>query len=71
MPGKKKNYYYRIYDDKEQFNYIKSSFQEQKIRTIVKKYEKVHDQYYTAEFIDFLRKHDRTAELIDVTPISY
>jgi hypothetical protein len=71
MPGKKKHYYYRIYDDKEQFNYIKSSFQEKKIRTMLKKYEKIHQQYYNAEFIEFLRKQDQTAELIDVTPISY
>lgn len=71
MASKTKYYYYRIYDDKEQFNYIKSSFQEKKIRTLLKKYEKIHQEYYNAEFMEFLRKQDAKAELIDVTPISY
>ncbi|MBX2990033.1 MAG: hypothetical protein KF749_02580 [Bacteroidetes bacterium] len=64
-------YYYRIYDDKEQFNYIRSTFQEKKIRTLLKKFEKTHQEYYNSEFIDFLKKQDPKAELIDVAPISY
>ena len=71
MPTKTKYFYYRIYDDKEQFNYIKSTFQEKKIRGMLKKYEKVHQEYYTAEFMGFLKKQDPKAELIEVTPISY
>ncbi len=71
MPSKTKYYYYRIYDDKEQFNYIKSTFQEKKIRTTLKKYEKAHQVYYNAEFMEYLKKQDPRAELIEVTPISY
>ena len=71
MPKKTPYYYYRIYDDKEQFNYIRSTFQEKKIRGMLKKYEKIHQEYFNAAFVEFLRKHDRKAELIEVTRISY
>lgn len=64
-------YYYRIYDDKEQFNYIRSAFQEKKVRSLLKKFEKTHQEYFNSEFIDFLKKHDPKAELIDVATISY
>jgi hypothetical protein len=71
MPKKTRYYYYRIYDDKEQFNYIRSTFQEKKIRSMLKKYEKVHQEYYNTEFVEFLRKHDPKAEFVEVAPISY
>jgi hypothetical protein len=71
MAKKTSYYYYRIYDDKEQFNYIRSTFQEKKIRAMLKKYEKVHQEYYNSDFVEFLRKHDPKAGLVDVTPISY
>lgn len=71
MARKTPYYYYRIYDDKEQFNYIRSAFQEKKIRGMLKRYEKRHEQYYTQEFVEFLRRYDRKAELIDVAHISY
>lgn len=71
MPKKTQYFYYRIYDDKEQFNYIRSTFQERKIRTMLKKYEKVHQEYYNAEFVEFLRKYDPKAGFVEVTPISY
>ena len=71
MPAKTQYFYYRIYDDKEQFNYIRTTFQERKIRTMLGKYEKMHQEYYNSEFIAFLKKSDRRAELIDVTSISY
>ena len=71
MPKKLAYYYYRIYDDKEQFNYIRSTFQEKKIRSMLKKYEKVHQEYYNSDFIEFLRKYDAKADLVEVTPISY
>lgn len=63
--------YYRIYDDKEQFNFIKTTFQERKIRTMLMKYEKIHQEYYNTDFVEFLKKYDPKAELIDVTSISY
>lgn len=71
MAKKTSFYYYRIYDDKEQFNYIRSTFQEKKIRTMLKKYEKVHQQYYNSDFVEFLLKDDPKAEFVEVTPISY
>jgi hypothetical protein len=64
-------YYYRIYDDKEQFNYIRSTFQEKKIRAMLRKYEKAHEEYYNSDFIEFLRKYDPKADFVDVTSISY
>lgn len=64
-------YYYRIYDDREQFSYIKSTLEERTIRRMLKSFEKKHQQYYNAEFLDYLREHDRKAELIDVVSVSY
>ncbi|HET6272387.1 MAG TPA: hypothetical protein VFG32_05365, partial [Bacteroidota bacterium] len=59
------------YDDKEQFNYIRSTFQDKKVRQMLKKYEKVHQQYFNTEFVEFLKKYDHKAEIINVAHISY
>ena len=64
-------YYYRIYDDKEEFNFFKSSFEEKKIREQLKEYERLHDQYINPDFVMFLREHDPEAELIDMNTITY
>ena len=37
MTKKKPSYYYRIYDDEEKFNYFRSSYEEKKIRKLLKK----------------------------------
>jgi hypothetical protein len=71
MPSKVKYYYYRIYDDHEEFNYIKSALPEKKIRSLLKKFEKKNDMYYNEQFILFLKQHDSKAELISVNTISY
>ena len=71
MTKKKQSYYYRIYDDEEKFNYFKSSYEEKKIRRLLKKYEVAHQEYHNAAFVDFLKKQDSKAELIEVAPISY
>lgn len=71
MAGKTVYFYYRIYDDREQFNYIRSAFPEKRIRSMLQQYEKVHQQYYNDEFVKFLKKRDPKAELIDVVSISY
>jgi hypothetical protein len=63
--------YYKIYDDKEQFSYIKSALPEKKIRGMLRRYERIHEDYYNAEFVKFLRKYDRRAEIIEVNSISY
>lgn len=71
MAKKYQYHYYRIYDDREQFNYIKSSFEEKRIRSMLKKFEKKHQQYYNAEFVTFLKEFDQRAELIEVINITY
>ncbi len=71
MPKKNSYYYYRIYDDKEQFNYIKSCFEQKKIRSMLKKYETNHQEYYNSEFVKFLKQYDRRAELINVLTVTY
>jgi len=64
-------YYYRIYDDKEQLNFLKSSLKQERIRELLKEYEKNHQEYYNTEFVKFLKEHDSDAELIEVISISY
>ena len=71
MSGKIRYYYYRIYDDKEQFDYIKSSLEEKAVRKLLKKFEATHEEYYNVEFMKLLKQRDAKAELIDVKPISY
>ena len=65
------HFYYRIYDDEEQFNYFKTIFQEKKIRGLLKKYEKTHQEYHNSDFVEFLKKLDPSAKLIEVAHISY
>ena len=67
----KKFYYYRIYDDTEKLNYLKSSLQHNDVEHWLKEYEKSHDEYINLEFIEFLREHDSEVELIEISDISY
>ena len=71
MTKKKQYYYYRIYDDEEKLNYFRSLYQAEKIRKMLKKYEVAHQEYHNAAFVDFLKKYDPKAELIEVARISY
>jgi len=71
MAKKAIHYYYRIYDDEEQFNYFKTIFQEKKVRGLLKKYEKTHQEYHNSAFVEFLKKLDPSAQLIEVAHISY
>jgi hypothetical protein len=71
MATKTQYFYYRIYDDTEQFHYIKSSCEQKKLRSILKRYEKKNQEYYNAEFLKFLRQFDTRAELIDVVTVTY
>ena len=71
MAKKTQYFYYRIYDDEEKFNYFRSAYEEKKIRRMLKKFEVKHQEYHNGAFVDFLRKHDPKAELIDVSIISY
>jgi hypothetical protein len=67
----KKLYYYRIFDDKEKLNYVKSSFPHDKVEHWLKEYERTHQKYFNPEFISFLHEHDPEAEIIEVSDISY
>ena len=64
-------YYYRIFDDKDELNFFKSSFEYNKIQELIKEYEKNSQEYINPDFIGFLKKQDSEAELIDVTNIYY
>lgn len=64
-------FYYRIFDDKEELNFFKSSLNYEKIRELMTDYEKTHQVYINKEFIKYLKKFDSEAEIIDVTNIYY
>ena len=67
----KKHYYYRIYDDHEELDFTKSSFEYKKIRELLVEFEKNHNEYYNPEFFDYLKERDPEAEIIEVTNIFY
>jgi hypothetical protein len=67
----KQLYYYRIYDDKEKLNYMKSSLTHNEVEHWLKEYERAHQKYFNPEFITFLHEHDPEAEIIEVSDISY
>ncbi|HTX18175.1 MAG TPA: hypothetical protein VMG34_05890 [Bacteroidota bacterium] len=71
MTKKNKYFYYRIYDDEDKFNYFRSAFDDKRVRGMLKKFEKGHQEYHNAAFVEFLKEHDPKAELIEVTRISY
>lgn len=64
-------HYYRIYDDKEEFNYIKCRLDHKGFEEIIKNYEKRHQQYLNDSLVKFLQRTDPEAELIEVEEISY
>jgi hypothetical protein len=66
-----KAYYYRIFDDKEEFNFIKSSFEHKKMEELLKEFEKTHKKYLNKNFLKYLQKSDPKAEIIEVSDISY
>ncbi len=68
---KKNLFYYRIYDDKEELNFFKSSLEQENISTLLKEYESDHQKYMNPDFVEFLREHDPEAELIEVNNITY
>ena len=67
----KKLFYYRIFDDKEKLNYLKSSLCHEEVEHWLKEYEKTHQKYFNPEFITYLQKHDPEAEIIEISDISY
>jgi len=67
----KKIYYYRIFDDTEKLNYLKSSLAHEEVESWLREYEKSHQQYLNPEFISYLRERDSEAEIIEISDISY
>ena len=67
----KKIYYYRIYDDEEKFDFIKSSLPHCEIEKLLKCYEETHQKFFNIELVDYLRKEDPEAEIIEVCEMSY
>jgi len=49
-------YYYRIYDDKEELNFFKSSLERNSVDELKKEFEKGRKLYTNAEFLEFLRQ---------------
>ena len=64
-------FYYKIYDDKEELNYLKCSLPHDKVEELLKEYEQTHQKYFNPEFISFLNERNHEAEIIKVMDISY
>jgi hypothetical protein len=67
----KKIYYYRLFDDNEELDFLKSSLGYEKIRELLTEYESKHNEYFNKEFVEFMKKQDPEAEIIEVTNIYY
>lgn len=64
-------YYYRIFDDKDELNFFKSSLPYEKVIEYMRQYEKEHEEYDNREFVAYLYKFDKEAGFIEVTNIYY
>ena len=64
-------YYYRIFDDNEELDFLKSTLEYEKIRDLMKEFEKNNSEYFNRNFVDFLRVQDPDADIIEVTNIYY
>ncbi len=67
----KKHYYYRIYDDREKLNYLKSTLPHYEVEHWLREYERTNQKYFNPEFIHYLHEHDPEAEIINVSDLSY
>ena len=66
-----KIFYYRIFDDNEELDFLKTKLEYERIQGLLKEYIKSHNEYFNKEFVDFLQKDDPDAEIIEVTNIYY
>lgn len=64
-------YYYRIYDDKEQLNFFKSTLDRKSIDEIKMEFERDHKNCCNPDFLQFLKKRDKEVEPITISDISY
>jgi hypothetical protein len=67
----KKIYYYRIFDDNEELDFLKTTLEYEKIRDLMKEFEKKNSEYLNKDFVNFLRSQDPDADIIEVTNIYY
>lgn len=65
------NYYKIFFDDNESVNYMKSKLTPKEVAKYLKAYEKTHQKYYNKEFVQFLKKYDKYAQLIEIHDVSY
>lgn len=71
-PKTSKLYYYRMmFDDNEKKNYMKSSLTHKQIEKYIKAYEKVNQKFVNTEFVQYLKKYDKKAEIIEISDMSY
>jgi hypothetical protein len=66
-----KYFYYRLFDDKEEKNYFKCNLDLAEITKRVKEYEKDHEEYLNADFVNFIKEQGAEAELIELRNIYY
>lgn len=67
-----KFFYYRIFfDDNEKKNYMRSTLTHKQVEKHLKAYEKTHQKFLNAEFVDYLKKYDKKTEMIEISDISY
>ncbi len=71
MMADNKLFYYRIFDDKEKMNYLKSSLSHDEVEKRLREFERSRQKYFNPEFLEFLSKDDPDAEIIEISDISY
>jgi hypothetical protein len=64
-------YYYRIFDDKEELYYFKSSFDRKRIDDFKREFESGKKVYTNCEFLEFLKKKDVETEQIQIVEVDY
>jgi hypothetical protein len=50
---------------------MRSTLTHKQVEKYLKAYEKTHQKFLNAEFIDYLRKYDKKTEMIEISDISY
>jgi len=68
---KKKIFYYRLFDDNEELDFLKSSLEYEKIRELLSEFESKNNDYFNKDFVEFMKKTDPEAEIIEVTNLYY
>jgi len=60
-----------MFDDNEKKNYMKSSLTRKQVERYMKAYEKANQKFVNTEFVQYLKKYDRKAEIIEISDMSY